>query len=195
MTSTLIDIIINRRSVRRYKSCQITNGELDTILKAGRYAPSGGNNQSTTFLVIQNQQILKELALLVEKEFASMSVDENMYKSLKNSINLSKNGGYCFYHNAPTLVVTANKKGYCNAFADCAVAIENMMLAATTLGIGSCWINQLVWLDKNPAVCEFMRKLGIAQYEQICGAVAFGYADQGVHGPLERTGNPVIYIR
>ncbi len=65
--------------------------------------------------------------------------------------------------------MAANQKEYGNAMADCSVALENMMLAAVSLDIGSCWINQLHWLDDNKYVREYMLKLGLSKDETICG--------------------------
>lgn len=191
----VISNIINRRSVRKYKTEQIKEEELDLILMAGQHAPSGGNNQTTHLLVIQNQEILKELRVLVEKEFAQMEVYEGMYKSLKGSILASRKGGYDFCYGAPALIVTANKKGYGNALPDCACVLENMMLAAESLDIGSCWINQLRWLDENQAIHTYLEKLGLAGDETVCGGLSIGYKADKMKEPLKRTGNPVTYIR
>ena len=81
------------------------------------------------FLVIQNKQIIDHLVKMVERAFSQMEITENMYRSLQNSINLSKKGGYVFCYNAPVLIIVANKKDYGNNQADCALALENMMLS------------------------------------------------------------------
>ena len=97
-------------------------------------------------------------------------------------------------YGAPVLVVVANQAGYCNAMADSAVAIENMMLEATAQGIGSCWLNQLHWLDQRPSIRREMLSLGLDEAETICGAVALGYSNQPLRPPLPRHGNPVTFI-
>lgn len=132
---------------------------------------------------------------MVEKEFAKMEIKEDTYKSLKNSILASKKGGYDFTYNAPTLIVAANQKGYGNAMADCSVALENMMLAAVSLDIGSCWINQLYWLEDNKSIHAYMMKLGLTENERICGGLALGYSQISDMVPLKRIGNTVTYIK
>ena len=195
MQNAVLDNILTRRSVRCYRSQQLGEGALDDILQAGRWAPSGGNNQTTHFLVLQNAQVLEELKQLVAGEFAKMEPTEGMYKSLRSSILRSRAGGYDFIFGAPTLVVTANRRGYGNAMADCAVALENMMLAAWSLGVGSCWINQLRWLCDNDAVCAYLHKLGLSEDEWVCGALALGYPAQPAPSAPARKGNPVTYVR
>lgn len=195
MTNAVLNNILTRRSVRMYRSQQLGDGALADIIEAGRCAPSGGNNQTTHFLVIQNAQVLNELKALVTREFAKMELTEGMYKSLRASILRSRAGGYDFIFGAPTLVVTANRRGYGNAMADCAVALENMMLAAWSLGIGSCWINQLRWLCDNEAICAYLQALGIREDEWVCGSLALGYPAQSAPTPPVRSGNPVTYVR
>lgn len=94
------------------------------------------------------------------------------------------------------LIVTANKRGYGNALADSACALENMMIAANALDLGSCWINQLHWLDENPQVRTYLETLGLEEDETITGGLILGYAAEGVleRTALPRTGNPVTWV-
>lgn len=195
MINETITTIKNRRSIRSFEEKQIKDEELDLIIESGRYAPSGGNNQTTRFLVIQNKEVLNKLEELVEKELAKIEVDENSYKSLRSFVLRARKGGVHFTYNAPTLIVVSNKKGYGNAMADCAIAIENMMIGATSLGVGSCYINQLKWLNDNKLVCEYMKELGVPEDEIILGAISLGYPKQKSMSPLQRSGNPVIFVR
>ena len=93
-------------------------------------------------------------------------------------------------------IMTANKKGYGNALADSACALENMMIAANALDLGSCWINQLHWLDENQAMRGFLYQYGLREDETITGGLILGYAEGGLpeRTPLERKGNPVDWV-
>ena len=195
----MLEFIKSRRSTRRFKNDVVPEEMIEQIVEAGRYAPSGGNSQSTHFIVIEKKEVLNKLAELAKAEFAKMEVTPDTYKSLVNSINASKNGNYVFHYNCPVLIVTANKKDYGNNIADCACALENMMLMANSLDLGSVWINQLRWLNENPVLLEAMREIGLEDDERVYGALAVGYADTEdglpIRKPLERTGNKVIYIK
>ena len=153
--------IITRRSTRKYLDKEVSQELLEKIIETGRYAPSGGNSQSNHFLVIQNKQIIDHLVKMVERAFSQMEITENMYRSLQNSINLSKKGGYVFCYNAPVLIIVANKKDYGNNQADCALALENMMLEANELDLGSCYINQLKWLNEDQKILSYLQSLGM----------------------------------
>lgn len=191
-----LEAIHTRRSTRRYKEAEPERTLIEKVIEAGRYAPSGGNNQTTHFIVINDKNTRDELAELVKTEFSKMEITEGMYASLKHSITAAKTGKYIFHYGAPVLIVTANRKGYGNAVADSACALENMMIAANALDLGSCWINQLHWLDSNKAIRSFLESRGLKEEETITGGLIIGYPEGGVpeRKPLERKGNPVTWV-
>lgn len=195
----MLDFIKSRRSTRKFKDKAVPEKLLTQVIEAGRYAPSGGNSQSIHFIVVENKDVLNELAELVKQEFAKMEIEENTYKSLVHSITASKRGTYVFHYNPAVLIITANKKDYGNNMVDCACALENMMLMANALDLGSVWINQLRWLNENPVILERMQELGMADDERVYGALALGYADtedgMPIRTPLDRTGNIVTIVK
>ena len=193
-----LEAILTRRSTRNFRPDPVPQETLNTILSAGRQAPSGGNNQTSHFLVIRNREVLQKLVAMTEKAFAAMEATENTYSSLRNSINASKKGGYVFCYNAPVLIVVANRKDYGNNMADCACALENMMLAANALDLGSCWINQLKWLNEEPEIVRYLQQLGMKENERVYGAVSIGYpaTENGLPNrrPTPQKGNEVTFI-
>ena len=192
------ETVVTRRSTRKFKAAPVAPEKLEKIIEAGRVAPCGGNNQTTHFIVIRNQQVLDELAELARNAFAAMEITPDTYKSRATAIRLSQKGTYVFHYHPPVLIVTANKVGYDNAMSDCACAVENMMIAANALDLGTCWINQLYWLDQHPAIRAYMTKLGLADDETICASLAIGNPDTAdglpIRTPRRITGNPVDYI-
>ena len=193
-----MNALLTRRSTRNYLPGPVEAEKLEQLLAAARQAPSGGNNQTNHFLVIRNRDVLDRLVAMVEKAFSGMEADENTYASLRHAILASKKGGYVFCYNAPVLIVVANRRDYGNNMADCACAIENMMVAANALDLGSCWINQLRWLNEEPALVEYLRSLGMREYERVYGAVVVGYpaTDSGLpnRNMMAQKGNETTYI-
>lgn len=187
--------IFTRRSTRKYSERLPEKELIEKVIEAGRYAPSGSNSQTTHLLVFTDRKVLDELAELVQGEFAGMELSDDMYVSLKASINASKKGSYRFHYDAPVLIVTANKAGYGNAIADSACVLENMMIAANALDLGSCWINQLHWLDEHEKVRIFLSQYGLKEDETITGGLILGYAETGLpdRRMTERKGNPVTW--
>lgn len=193
-----IETILTRRSTRSYSSAPVEKEKLEKIIEAGRYAPSGGNNQTNHFIVVQNPEVLKKLAELAQNAFAKMEVTEQTYSSLKSSIMQSKKGGYVFYYHAPVLIIVANQKNYGNNIADCSVAVENMMIAANSLDLGSCWINQIHWLTEEPSMLKYLQELGLKENERVYSSMIIGYPKSADGKPnrnlLPRKGNEVTFV-
>ena len=190
------EAILTRRSTRVYAETEVEQEKLERVIEAGRMAPSGGNSQTTHFIVIRNEKVLEELARLVKQEFSKMEETPGMYRSMAAAIRRSKEKVYVFHYNAPVLILTANQIEYGNNIADCACALENMMIEANALDLGTCWINQLKWLNENEIITEYLRTIGLNEGERVYGALSVGYAKGGLpdRNPLPRTGNVVTWV-
>ncbi len=193
-----LTLIKSRHSTRKFLQKPVEKEKLDLVIEAGRFAPSGGNNQTTHFIVIQDKVVLEEMARIAQEEFAKMELTPDTYASLATSIKLSKKGTYVFHYNAPVLILTANRIDYGNNMADCSCAVENMMLMANALDLGSCWINQVNWLNRNPVMVAYLKKLGMQEGETVYVSMVLGYPDTEDGLPfrrvVERKGNPVTYV-
>lgn len=190
--------IATRHSTRKFKEEPVPQEVLDKVIEAGRQAPSGKHKNQSRFVVIRKKEVLQELIALVQQEFAKMEVTPENDDNFGGAIRAAKKGGYVFMYNAPVLIVVANKRDYGNKYADVSCAMQNMMLAANAVGLGSCWINQLRWLQDNPVLRAYLQKLGMAEDEEVCASLSIGYPDTPDGLPGRRvmpvTGNPVVYI-
>ena len=193
-----LQAILTRRSTRNYRPDPVEPEKLDRVLEAARQAPSGGNNQRNHFLVIRNRDVIRTLTGMTEAAFAGMEITEGMYPSLKHAVTASKKGGYAFCYNAPVLIAVANQQDYGNNMADCACAIENMMIAANALDLGSCWINQLKWLNGDPELTAYLRSLGMKENERVYGALILGFpaTESGLpnRNLMAQKGNEITFI-
>ena len=190
--------IATRHSTRKFKEEPVPQEVLDKVIEAGRQAPSGKHKNQSRFIVIRKKEVLQELIALVQQEFAKMEVMPENDDNFGGAIRAAKKGGYVFMYNAPVLIVVANKRDYGNKYADVSCAMQNMMLAANALDLGSCWINQLRWLQDNPVLRAYLQKLGMAEDEEVCASLSIGYPDTPDGLPGRRVmpvmGNPVVYI-
>ena len=190
--------IVTRHSTRKFKEEAVPQEVLDKAIEAGRQAPSGKHKNQSRFIVIRKKEVLQELIALVQQEFAKMEVTPENDDNFGGAIRAAKKGGYVFMYNAPVLIVVANKRDYGNKYADVSCAMQNMMLAANALDLGSCWINHLRWLQDNPVLRAYLQKLGMAEDEEVCASLSIGYPDTPDGLPGRRvmpvTGNPVVYI-
>jgi nitroreductase len=173
--------IKGRRSTRKFTDEQISSQQLDALLEAAIWAPSGGNNQSWLFTAIQSKDVLEHLNAIVREGFGRYVPDDD-YPGKHSVKEYAKRDDYNFYYHAPTLIIASNKPGYENAMADCALALENIFLMSQSLGLGSCYINQLHWLRDDAGVREYLFELGIPREHTICSSAAIGFI--GAESPL-----------
>lgn len=192
---SILELIKKRRSVRKFKPELIAETELEQIIEAGRRAPSGHNEQRNHLVVIQKPELLEELQRKIIECFAAMPEPASKDDPFYTPITKSKANAYPCMYKAPTFIIVANKRGAGNAMADSSLAMENMMLMAAELGIGTCWINQIRWLQDDPAMIEYLTLLGIPAAEVVCASLALGYTEQPQLPPVELKGNRVDYLR
>lgn len=183
----VIENILNRRSVRVYSEDQIKQEDLDLILQAGLYAPSGCNTQPWHFTVVQNQEILNTLNIETKKELLN---GENEYFR-----DFGKNEKYSIFYNAPTVIIISGEKTAIVPETDCSAATENMMLAAESLGIGTCWIGLVTFLFKSEAGQEYIKMLEIPEGYEPYYAITLGYKKYPNPKPQPRRENTVNYIK
>jgi nitroreductase len=187
VTNETLRIIRRRRSIRSYKDKQIEEDELQAILEAGMYAPNAGG-QAWHFTVVQDSKMLDRLNLAA-KEAARQHGMEHL-RSLGNNEKFN-----CLY-GAPTLIiVSGNERSPMPLDADCAAATENMLIAAESIGVGSCWIFFVLMAFYSPQGPELRRLLKIPDGYKLYDAAAFGYTKVRTAKAVDRKPGLVTYIR
>jgi len=189
-----ISLLIKRRSIRHYLTEQIDDESLELIIKAGLFAPNGGNHQYTRFIVVQNEAKRRELAAMVRQEFAKREVIDGQYQN-NAIIRAKKDENYDFTFHAPTLIIAVAPKTHGNSMADSACALENMQIAATSLGLGACWVNQLHWLTDSHSIRSYLEPLGLKEDEDIFGSIVVGYPARPIQEPAPRKEGRVIILK
>jgi nitroreductase len=159
----IFDVINNRRSVREYKEEQLKDDEIKKILDAGFMAPTARAEEPWHFTVVQNKDLLNEI-----DDFSRKAME----KSGDDFLEAIAKSGRNILHNAPTLIIVSAKEDATNMQADSSAAIENILLAAEGLNIGSCWLG-LIQLFFNDS--ENVSKLNIPKgYIPLYG-ISIGY--------------------
>jgi nitroreductase len=191
----ILQNLLTRRSIRTYQKEQIENAELEAIIEAAKYAPSGSNSQSWHFTVVQNAEKLEQLNTCVREAFKDLAVDETTYLAKIKGKKAAESNHYNFYYHAPTLIIVSNDRQYSNAMADSSLALQNIFLAAHSLHIGSCWINQLAWFGDEPAIRDVLTAFGIPKNYKVYGAAALGYISGNQPKAAPRKEGTVSIIR
>jgi nitroreductase len=162
-----IQTILNRRSVRVFSDKQIDKNELTEIIKSGLYAPSAHNQQPWHFTVVQDKALIDELNL--ETKIAMSNHEDPTVQQYGN------NEKYHIFYNSPTIIVISGENSALVPKTDCAAATQNMLIAAESLNIGSCWIGLLMFLFQSEKASEYIKKLEIPANFTPYYAISLGY--------------------
>ncbi len=172
--NTTIENIKARRSCRKYLPTQITDDELNAVLEAGMYAPSGMGKQSPIFIAIQDPEIIAELS--------------------KINTALWKKGKDAFF-GAPTLIVVLSNPNTIHTYQlDAMASVTNMLIAAESLGLGCACISRAKEEFETEYGKNLLKKLGIDTAYVGVEHVILGYRDGERHKPLDRKENRIFKI-
>jgi len=160
-----------RRSVRDYKLDDVPDDIIRELIKVGTYAPSAGNKQPWRFVVIKNREMIARLSDRAKKLWLDR-VGESSDPEVKMLANAMKMPEFNIFYNAPVLVLIFAAPGAYSPQDDCAAAAENMMLAARSLGIGSCWIGFGMPLGSDTDV---LQELKVSEDYRLMAPLIFGY--------------------
>ena len=173
-SKAVIENIMARRSIRKYKQQPVSRDTMNIILECGINAPNGQNKQSWEVRVVDNAATLDKI-----KELMSEGREMNV--------------GSCF-RNAPVMTFIACDKGYDFSAYDCGLLSQNMMLSATSLGIGSiCLGSPVRFIMDSPCKDDILSLLGFSEGYELCLCVGFGYPDE-TPAAKPRDWNKVKYV-
>lgn len=170
-----LEVLYGRRSIRKYKAEQISDRELELVLKAGMCAPTAMNYQSPVIIAIQNRDEIAYLSKLNAKVMGNENIDP--------------------FYGAPTVLVVLADANNKNAMKDGSLVMGNLMNAAYALGLGSCWINRATEIFSMPEGKALLEKWGIEGEYIGIGNCILGYPDQEHPAMKARKENYVYYVR
>ncbi len=168
----VLKAIKTRRSVRAYESKKIPKEIINTIIEAANQAPSGMNSQPWRFVVVEDEALHKKLidtAVPNAKkllETVKTSNPERYEQIIKRYEELEDP----IYYSAPAIIFVIGKDRYGDL--SCPLACENMMLAAYSLGLGTCWVQFGSLITDNK---EITKALELKEDEKIFGPIVVGY--------------------
>ena len=167
MKQEAIEVLMNRRSIRKFKPDQISDADLKTILDAGTYAPTAKGDQRPWIVAVQDKETRDALAEL-NTRIAGRPAD-------------------CYY-GAPTLIFVLAPDDEFGPL-DAAAVETNMLNAAYACGLGSCWIHRANKMFKTPEGKEYLRRWGLDENLDGWCSIAVGYADMEAPAPKPRKEN------
>lgn len=169
-----IETLLNRRSIRKFKSEQITDEELEAVLKAGMYAPSGGNQQAALLIAVQNKATLEKIDSM-------------------NAAVLGKDTHP--YYGAPTVILVLTDKSKATPVEDASLVLGNMMNAAAALGLGACWIHRERQMFETEEGTALLKEWGVTGDYIGVGSCILGYPDCPQPKAAPRKEGYVVYVK
>lgn len=173
----VLECIKTRRSVRKYKDQAVSKDLLKQIVEAGLYAASGKGKQAPVIITITNKDLISEITKVNAEIMGSPNTDT--------------------FYGAPVIILVAGslKANEKTAFADGTLALGNMMIAAHSLGLGSCWINRAKEGLKYDVYKDIFHSIGLNADEFIgVGHLALGYPDGELPAAAPRLPQREFYI-
>ena len=204
-------IIMERRSIRKYKDKPVPPGLIRRLLEAGRFAPSTGNQQPWKFVVINSREIIDAMekdAILVTKVLMfffgytnSTGIPRKIKKFLAHTLAFrffqnethpipfgamvqAAKGANSYWHGAPVVIlILEDKRGVSNPAVDVGVAGQNIVLAAHSMGLGSCWVGFSKLLTYLP---KWRKKFGLKYPYTLRESIALGWPASKADGEVSR---------
>ena len=160
----VVKTIMERRSIRKYQDRPVDRAQMDTIIRCGLNAPNGMNRQDWAVRVVDNPEYLNGItSLFLEKmgERGARMAQEDGWRNM--------------FRNAPTVVFIAAPEG-----GDLNIGLlgENMILAAWSMGIGSCCLGGPIAFMRDEAAAPYVERLKLPEGYRLVYAIGMGYADE-----------------
>ena len=172
--SEVLKVLKERRSIRKYKKEQITDEQLNQILEAGTYAPTGKGAQSPIMVVVQDEETINELSKM-------------------NAEVMGINGDP--FYGAPTVVVVLADRGCRPTYIeDGSLVMGNLMIAAHAVGVDSCWIHRAKQVFESERGQELLKKWGVEGDYVGIGHCVLGYRDCEYPKAKERKENYIVRV-
>lgn len=160
MENEVLKAIKERRSIRRFKKEQITDEELNTVLEAGTWAPTGMGTQEPFIVAVQDEG-QKAVLSTINAEIMGAKSDP--------------------FYGAPTQLYVFAPAANANCVKDGSLVLGSMMLAAHSIGLGSCWINRVDKMVDYDEVKDLMKAWGLPEGLMGVGSLALGYPEGEPH--------------
>ena len=170
--NTVLEAIQKRRSIRSYEDKNVPKEIIKTVIHAGNKAPSSMNYQPWRFVVVEGREIHQKLLHIAlpnaKKIFDNFKEkDPKHYESIMRRFDESEDP---VYYSAPVIIFVIGRGVYADH--SCPLACQNMMLAAYSLGLGSCWVGLGSMIADNAEAREL---LDLKDDEKIFGPIILGY--------------------
>ncbi len=171
----IIKAMLERRSIRKFKSDMVSKEDINKIIEAGLYAANGMGRQAVITVAVTNKELRDKIA---EDNRKIGGWDK----------------GFDPFYGAPVILIVLAEKDWRNRVYDGSLVIGNMMLAAHSLGLGSIWIHRAKEEFETEEYKKLLKDIGVQGEWEGIGHCAIGYIDGDIPKPAPRKENRVYFI-
>lgn len=175
----VMEVIMSRRSIRDYKTEAVDREAMAKVIECGIYAPSAMNQQPWAVRVVDDAEFLDGVTAIAVEKMPQLKEQEGFRN---------------FFRNAPTVAFIACPEESYSGEYDCGLLSENMMLAAWSMGIGSCCLGSVVPVMNSEEAKPYMERLNLPEGYKLLVAIAFGYPEGEHPAAPERDASKAYYV-
>lgn len=173
MKNDFLEMMKTRRSIRAYKPDAVPEELLNAVLEAGTYAPTGRGKQSPVIIAITDKEVRERISKL---NAAVMGTDSDPY------------------YGAPVIVLVLGDSTANTYVEDCSCVLENLMLAAHAVGLGTVWVHREREIFESEEGKALLKEWGLPDTLRGVGSVALGYAEAEAPTAAPRKDNYIVRI-
>ncbi|MCR4622452.1 MAG: nitroreductase family protein [Clostridiales bacterium] len=169
-----LEVLKKRRAIRAYKPEQITDKELDAVLEAGTFAPTGAGTQGVQIVAVQSPENVAAVEALNAKVLNNPAAHP--------------------YYGAPTILLVFETEACVTHELDGAAVCTNLLNAAYAAGLGSCWIHRCKQMFELPEGKALLKKWGLSDKLVGVASIALGYAACDLPQPKPRKADYIVKV-
>lgn len=164
VNNPVIETIMARRSIRKYKPQRIEPEKVQQIIKCGVFAPNGRNKESWEVRIVDSPELIAEIDSLYNKyTLETTKIKAAMHHAI---------------YGAPMIVIVAYDTTYDVSPVDCGMLGANMLLAAQSMGVGSCCLGGIARFMNSPEASGLLERLQLPDTYKLLCTIIFGYSDE-----------------
>lgn len=161
--NVVVETIMARRSVRKYKDQPVEREKMQVILECGINAPNGMNKQPWEVRVVDNPEYINGVTELFKKDNPKMAEGAD-FKNM--------------FRNAPTVIFLGHEVASQSSQFECGLLAGNIITAAQSMGLGTCCLGGPIAFMKTPAAADYVKRLDFSEGYELLYAIAIGYPDE-----------------
>lgn len=167
------ELLLKRRSVRRFNDKLVPNETIVEIIKESTYAPSSRNDQPWKFIIVSDKSLMKRISDEAKKSIIKrIEVNPNDYAKTYEKMLMDEN--YNIFYSAPSVVFIIGEKNLKNMQINCTLAASYFMMSAASRELGTCWINFATAI-RSP---EILDELEMPNSCEIVAPIIIGYPEE-----------------